>query len=86
MRESVTPPNMKLDIYLYHHRHGVDVIPVLRDANKPPMDVDLLVATYGDQIDFELDREDEYVELHQSELHIPGKLDTDYHLPNIEWS
>lgn len=51
---------MKLFILFHHHRHGIDTFPFVAQSTAT-MDTQILVDQFN--IDYEDDREDEYLEL-----------------------
>ena len=63
---------MKLDIWIHHHRHGIDVFPMFREDDEP---IHTPVEVIDEcQIDFEKDREDECVEVGLTSIEVPSRF------------
>lgn len=60
---------MKIDIWMHHHRHGTDPYLMCRHDDEPTHSVDEVIEQHS--IDFESDREDEYIELQVTTLDAP---------------
>lgn len=63
---------MKLDIWMHHHRHGVDPYLMFRHDEDPLDSPDAVIEYHS--IDFEADREDEYIEVHVTALDVPSNF------------
>lgn len=63
---------MFLDIWVHHHRHGFDTYTMFRQQGEPVHEIEEVIEAHN--IDFEEDREEEYLEVRLTSIEVPSNF------------